>query len=187
MHDDSVTWETDAITPATALLFPGSNGFCWFPMVSLGVSRQDPLMFSGTLRFNLDFQGHHTDEEIWAALRLARLEKQVMEMPLKLDEPVQEQLNLCWSPKLTSFGKFSLGVIYRIAGVLRVISRLDFIMICCFYLNWRTISGFTSGTRRFGIIGCQRNIHHRRGICWSCLDVQLGHLTLQGSNVGTPQ
>ena len=52
-------------------------------------------MFSGTLRFNLDFQGHHTDEEIWAALRLARLEKQVMEMPLKLDEPVQEKLNLC--------------------------------------------------------------------------------------------
>ena len=50
-------------------------------------------MFSGTLRFNLDFQGHHTDEEIWAALRLARLEKQVMEMPLKLDEPVQEKLN----------------------------------------------------------------------------------------------
>ena len=93
MHGDSVTWESDAITPSTALLFPGFDGFSWFCMVSLGVSCQDPLMFSGTLRFNLDFQGHHTDEEIWAALRLARLEKQVMEMPLKLDEPVQEKLN----------------------------------------------------------------------------------------------
>lgn len=83
-------------------------------------------MFSGTLRFNLDFQGHHTDEEIWAALRLARLEKQVMEMPLKLDEPVQEKLNFCWSPKLTRIGKFSLGVIYlEKLGCLRF-HRLEF-------------------------------------------------------------
>lgn len=70
-------------------------------------------MFSGTLRFNLDFQGHHTDEEIWAALRLARLEKQVMEMPLKLDEPVQEKLNLCWKYREVFFG--SDIYIYRIA------------------------------------------------------------------------
>ena len=70
-------------------------------------------MFSGTLRFNLDFQGHHTDEEIWAALRLARLEKQVMEMPLKLDEPVQEKLNTqVEAPSWRGSGSFPLGVIY---------------------------------------------------------------------------
>jgi ABC-type multidrug transport system fused ATPase/permease subunit len=56
---------------------------------------QDPLMFSGSLRFNLDFQGHHSDEEIWAALRLARLDRLVMDMPLKLDEPVEETLGCC--------------------------------------------------------------------------------------------
>jgi ABC-type multidrug transport system fused ATPase/permease subunit len=52
-------------------------------------------MFSGSLRFNLDFQGHHSDEEIWAALRLARLDRLVMDMPLKLDEPVEETLGCC--------------------------------------------------------------------------------------------
>mmetsp|Transcript_57534 Transcript_57534/g.186935 ORF Transcript_57534/g.186935 Transcript_57534/m.186935 type:complete len:374 (-) Transcript_57534:147-1268(-) len=57
----------------------------------LAIVPQDPLMFSGTLRSNLDFHGCHGDEELWAALRLARLEAQVRALPLGLDEPVQEK------------------------------------------------------------------------------------------------
>lgn len=63
-----------------------------YKMTRNSILSQDPLMFSGTLRFNLDFQSHHSDEEIWNALRLARLEKLVMDLPSQLDEMVQEIL-----------------------------------------------------------------------------------------------
>ncbi|VDP84829.1 unnamed protein product [Schistosoma mattheei] len=33
----------------------------------------DPILFSGTLRFNLDPFNHYTDEAIWHALELANL------------------------------------------------------------------------------------------------------------------
>lgn len=57
----------------------------------LAIVPQDPLMFSGTLRSNLDFHGRHSEAELWAALRLARLESQVISLPLGLEEPVREK------------------------------------------------------------------------------------------------
>jgi len=56
----------------------------------LAIVPQDPLMFSGTLRSNLDVQGCHDDTAIWEVLRLAHLEEQVRHLRQGLDEPVQE-------------------------------------------------------------------------------------------------
>ena len=40
-------------------------------------SFQEPVIFSGTLRMNIDPYENHTDEEIWHALRLSYLAQTV--------------------------------------------------------------------------------------------------------------
>jgi ABC-type multidrug transport system fused ATPase/permease subunit len=57
---------------------------------SLAIIPQDPTLFLGTLRSNLDRYSEHRDNEIWQALHKARLENFVRSMPLGLDAPVQE-------------------------------------------------------------------------------------------------
>jgi len=57
----------------------------------LAIVPQDPLMFSGTVRSNLDFHGTHTDQQLWEALRLAHLKDQVHSLQRGLDEPVHEK------------------------------------------------------------------------------------------------
>lgn len=57
---------------------------------SLAIIPQDPTLFMGTLRNNLDRYREFTDEEIWTALRKARLEAFVKALPLGLEAPVQE-------------------------------------------------------------------------------------------------
>eukprot|EP00930_Biecheleria_cincta_P001365 TRINITY_DN102505_c0_g1_i1.p1 TRINITY_DN102505_c0_g1~~TRINITY_DN102505_c0_g1_i1.p1 ORF type:complete len:1318 (-),score=217.82 TRINITY_DN102505_c0_g1_i1:201-4154(-) len=57
----------------------------------LAIVPQDPLMFSGTVRSNLDFHGRHTDQEVWEALKLASLETHIGNLPSGLQEPVQEK------------------------------------------------------------------------------------------------
>ena len=52
---------------------------------------QDPVVFSGTLRLNLDPTDEHDDAELWEALRLAHLDKYIASQPLKLLHPVQEE------------------------------------------------------------------------------------------------
>ena len=42
---------------------------------------QDPVLFSGTLRFNLDPAQHYTDDEIWKALDQAHLASFVQTLP----------------------------------------------------------------------------------------------------------
>lgn len=57
---------------------------------SLAIIPQDPTLFLGTLRSNLDRYGEYSDEELWIALRKARLETLVKHLPGRLDAAVME-------------------------------------------------------------------------------------------------
>ena len=57
---------------------------------SLSIIPQDPVMFSGTVRFNLDPFGRAADADVWAALDQVGLKDTVAELPLKLASRVSE-------------------------------------------------------------------------------------------------
>lgn len=57
----------------------------------LTIIPQDPVLFAGTLRFNLDPLGASTDEEIWRALELAHLKTQLSGFANKLEHQVDER------------------------------------------------------------------------------------------------
>ncbi|KAI1706951.1 ABC transporter domain-containing protein [Ditylenchus destructor] len=50
----------------------------------------DPVLFSGTLRFNLDPFSKQSDDDIWKALELAHLRTFVSSLPELLDYPISE-------------------------------------------------------------------------------------------------
>nr|XP_018907669.1 PREDICTED: ATP-binding cassette sub-family C member Sur [Bemisia tabaci] len=56
----------------------------------LAVIPQDVLMFSGSIRENLDLLNQYTDEQIWRALEMAQLSDFVQQLPSKLDSLVKE-------------------------------------------------------------------------------------------------
>ncbi|KAL5035647.1 hypothetical protein RTP6_003309 [Batrachochytrium dendrobatidis] len=56
----------------------------------LGIIPQDPILFSGTFRQNLDPLGSYTDSELWGALEQANIKSRVTEAPGGLDGEVQE-------------------------------------------------------------------------------------------------
>ncbi|CAI5454874.1 unnamed protein product [Caenorhabditis angaria] len=51
---------------------------------------QDPVLFSGTLRFNLDPFNHHADEDIWRALEMANLKDFALSQNSKLNYVISE-------------------------------------------------------------------------------------------------
>uniref|UniRef100_UPI004038F946 LOW QUALITY PROTEIN: multidrug resistance-associated protein 1 n=1 Tax=Callospermophilus lateralis TaxID=76772 RepID=UPI004038F946 len=51
---------------------------------------QDPVLFSGSLRMNLDPFSQYSDEEVWTALELAHLKSFVSGLPDKLDHECSE-------------------------------------------------------------------------------------------------
>uniref|UniRef100_A0A8C5L1S6 Multidrug resistance-associated protein 1 n=1 Tax=Jaculus jaculus TaxID=51337 RepID=A0A8C5L1S6_JACJA len=51
---------------------------------------QDPVVFSGSLRMNLDPFSKHSDEEVWTALELAHLKSFVSALPDKLNHECAE-------------------------------------------------------------------------------------------------
>lgn len=57
---------------------------------SLAIVPQDPSLFMGTLRSNLDRYHEFTDEEVWAALEKAGMKEFVQGIPLQLSAPVAE-------------------------------------------------------------------------------------------------
>ncbi|PIO76790.1 putative multi drug resistance-associated protein [Teladorsagia circumcincta] len=56
----------------------------------LTIIPQDPVLFSGTLRFNLDPTSKYSDAELWTALELANLKPFVEGLPLGLHHQIDE-------------------------------------------------------------------------------------------------
>jgi len=56
----------------------------------LGIIPQKPVLFSGTIRSNVDPFNQYSDEQIWKALSQCGMEKSVNEMPGMLDATVAE-------------------------------------------------------------------------------------------------
>ncbi len=59
-------------------------------MSILFLSRQDPVLFSGSLRMNLDPFDKHRDDEIWTALEHAHLKSFVKTLPEELQHECAE-------------------------------------------------------------------------------------------------
>ena len=51
---------------------------------------QDPVLFSGSLRLNLDPFEKYTDDEVWSALECAHLKEYVGTLATGLDHQVSE-------------------------------------------------------------------------------------------------
>ncbi|CAE7247979.1 Abcc1 [Symbiodinium sp. CCMP2592] len=105
---------------------------------SMAIVPQGPLMFSGSLRSNLDLHGQYSDAELLAALRLAHLEEQVQGMPGKLDEPVQEKGS-----------NFSAGTVQLIciARLLLAKQRIVFLDECTASVDLKTDAQVQSAIR----------------------------------------
>ena len=58
---------------------------------SLGLVPQDPMLFTGTLRFNLDPFNVYTDQHIRSAIQLAQLDACLKKLPGGLDHSVSEE------------------------------------------------------------------------------------------------
>jgi len=56
----------------------------------LSIIPQEPTMFEGTIRSNLDPLGEYTDNQIWEALNCCQLGDEVRKKELQLDSPVLE-------------------------------------------------------------------------------------------------
>ena len=56
----------------------------------LGIIPQDPVMFSATVRFNLDPFSNHSDTEVWSILESVNMKEHVKSLPNQLDEEVAE-------------------------------------------------------------------------------------------------
>ncbi|XP_036369028.1 ATP-binding cassette sub-family C member 9-like isoform X4 [Octopus sinensis] len=54
----------------------------------LSIVPHDPIMFDGTVRFNLDPEGIYKDPEIWEALNAVQMKSTVQELPHKLETVV---------------------------------------------------------------------------------------------------
>jgi len=57
---------------------------------AISIIPQDPTLFTGTIRYNLDPENVKTDDEIWAALRQANLSSYVEDLSMKLETQVGE-------------------------------------------------------------------------------------------------
>ena len=56
----------------------------------LTIIPQDPVLFTGELRFNLDPAGECTDEALWKALEMSHLKTHVAQLPEGLDHEISE-------------------------------------------------------------------------------------------------
>lgn len=57
----------------------------------LGIIPQEPVLFQGTVRTNLDPLNQYTDMEVWEALRKSQLAEVIEKLPHRLDSTVSDQ------------------------------------------------------------------------------------------------
>lgn len=57
----------------------------------LGIIPQEPVLFRGTVRTNLDPLNQYTDFDIWETLEKCQLGKVIQRLPLQLESPVSDQ------------------------------------------------------------------------------------------------
>lgn len=57
---------------------------------AIGIIPQNPVLFSGTIRSNMDPFNDYTDQQIWNALEGCAMKKTIEEMPSLLEAPVAE-------------------------------------------------------------------------------------------------
>ena len=58
--------------------------------LSLSIIPQDPIIFSNTVRYNLDPFRTATDEQLWEVLKKVQMQEVIAALPLGLEEPVAE-------------------------------------------------------------------------------------------------
>ena len=56
----------------------------------LSIIPQEPTLFIGSVRYNLDPFGEKTDNDLWDVLKMVRLKNAISELPGKLDELISE-------------------------------------------------------------------------------------------------
>jgi len=56
----------------------------------LGIIPQDPVLFTGTVRYNLDPFNEHSDERVWRVLEHVQLADAIRELPNGIEETVHE-------------------------------------------------------------------------------------------------
>ena len=56
----------------------------------ISIIPQEPILFTGSVRRNIDPFGEHTDERLWQVLDKVQLKKVIISLNGKLDEPISE-------------------------------------------------------------------------------------------------